>query len=158
MGPERAAKWLGAAARVEPDITACAVEHTHLGLAEAVDTLLGVPDRKEAARIARVRQSVDDLSLDLVDILELVHHEVADACQVGRQPVVPRLPVQQAMGVQLQVIEVQRLPLGLEPVIGRRHAYPEVAPVQQRVCSGFVVRTDLFPRALLCQLFCAASR
>ena len=66
------------------------VEDAHLGLAEAVDALLGIADHKEPATGARMRQGIDDLALQLVDILELVHHQVADAGQVGGQPAVPR--------------------------------------------------------------------
>jgi len=118
MSSERAAKQQGSTARVAPDIAACPVEHADLGLAEAIDALLGIADHEEAACVTRMRQRVDDLALDLVDVLELVHHEMVDAGEVGCQPVVPRLAVQQAMGVQLQVVEVQRLALILKPVVG----------------------------------------
>ncbi len=105
-------------ARVE--LGRAAAEDVHVGVAEAVDRLELVADREQVVALQRPQ----DAELDRVRVLELVDHDQLEALRpLGAR----RLVVQKVAGAQLEVVEVDRRPLGLRVVVGRAVA------VQQRV-------------------------
>ena len=113
------------------DVLRGAVEDSHLRLAEAVDALLGVADDEQPPAGGRVRQGVNDALLGHVRVLELVHHDVVQPLQVACQAGIPRLGVQQALGHQLQVVEVEGLAVGFHPVVHRHRPLPQSPPALQ---------------------------
>ena len=102
------------------DIAAGPVEDLDLRLAETVDALLGVADGEEPAAVARIGQGVEDFALHLVDVLELVHHQVVDAVDGRLHALVARLRAEQALCQPLQVVEIEGRQLCFESIIDRR--------------------------------------
>ena len=93
-------------------------EDRHVRVTEAVDRLELVADREQVVALERPQ----DPELDRVRVLELVDHDQLEALR----PALPRLRVgQQALRAQLEVVEVDRRPLGLRGVVGGAEALQE---------------------------------
>ena len=97
-----------------------AAEDVHVRVPEAVDRLELVADREQVVALERPQ----DAELDRVRVLELVDHDQLEAL---RPALAGRRVVEQVAGAQLEVVEVDRRPLGLRVVVGGAVA------VQQRV-------------------------
>ena len=81
-------------------------EDPDVGVPEAVDRLELVPDEEEVAFAQRTGEEVDQVALKAVRVLELVHHDRAEAERL----LVADLGVaaQQLPGLELEVLEVER--------------------------------------------------
>ena len=79
-------------------------EHPHVGVAEAVDGLELVADIEHLG--ATAGEKVDELALEAVRVLELVHHDRAEAERLAIADV--RVVAQQVACVQLEILEVER--------------------------------------------------
>ncbi len=100
-----------------------AAEDVHVRVAEAVDRLELVADREQVVALERL----EDPELDRVRVLELVDHDQREPLRPARAG---RRIVEQVAGAQLEVVEVDRRPLGLRGVVGGAEA------VQQAVDEG----------------------
>ena len=124
----------GDAARLAPLPRSLVVltKDAHIGVAEAVDRLVLVPDPEEVVP----RQQLEQLVLEPVGVLELVHQHVAEATGVGlAQSLVAG---EQVAGHQLEVLEVEAGALALGPFIALAVEVEQRA--QQRVVAGFALR------------------
>ena len=102
-----------------------ALEQLDIGVAEAVDRLLGVTDREQVVAGDRL----DQLELDPVGVLELVDHDPLEALGVLAAEVLAA--AQQLPGEQLEVLEVDprkgTLVLGVVPAEADQQPIHEVA-------------------------------
>ena len=85
-------------------------EHLDVGVAEAVDRLALVADAEQVAAVEHRQQLV----LQRVHVLELVHQHVVEALGVGEPDAL--VARQQVAGDQLEVLEVEPGALALEPL------------------------------------------
>ena len=83
------------------DLPPLLAEGVEVGVAEAVDRLQRVADDHQLRR--RAAEPVDEPDLKAVRVLELVDHHLPEARSVGAADL---LPLEQAGGEQLQVLEV----------------------------------------------------
>ena len=95
--------------RLQP--LAAALEQLHLGVAEAVDRLLGVPDREQVVS----GDGLDQLQLHPVGVLKLVHHDPGKPARVALAQLA--IGGEQATGDELEVLEVQPRHLTLAPLV-----------------------------------------
>src|SRR5207302_7437481 len=108
-------KHLGARAVVERererllDGLAPLAEDLHVRMAEAVDRLELVADEEELG--LRCPEQVDDLRLQAVRVLELVHEDRAEARPLALAQL--RLRAEKVSGAKLEVLEVERRLAGL---------------------------------------------
>ena len=107
---------------------AALLEQLDVGVAEAVDRLLGVADREQVP----VRDQLDQLELHLVGVLELVDHDPGKARPVPLAE--RRIGAQQLAALELEVLEVEPRNFAL----GTRVVLAEQAqqPVEQVVRPG----------------------
>ncbi len=91
------------------------LEEAHLGLAPAVDGLLGVPHHHQGAAGARLparQQAAEQGHLGLAGVLELVHQQMRQAAVQAQEQVAGVFHREQPQGGLLQGDEVQGLPAG----------------------------------------------
>jgi len=111
--------------------------HLDVRAAEAVDRLLRVPHDEQPARRAARRQHPEDLRLERVGVLELIHEDVAEPR--GEPPRDFGVRREERLGPQQQVHEIEPAPL--RPLVRRqRRARPG-----EEEAGGGVPRGD-FPQ------------
>ncbi len=105
-------------------------EDGDVGVAEPVDRLeLVAHDEEVARRVGAAGQKVEELGLESIRVLELVHHDRSEALALALADlgVVPQQPPR----VELQILEVERrlaaLRLGVRPREGREELLKEIA-------------------------------
>ena len=127
--------------RQRQDLRRCGsalAKDAHVRVAEAVDRLELVADEEEIGVLA---EEVDQLALEPVRVLELVHHDRAEAELLARADV--RVRTQQVPRAQLEILEVEHRLAVLRRLVLRGEA------VEQLLEEGAVVRGGLVERGLL---------
>ena len=117
---------------------AAVAEHLHVRVPEAVDRLELVADEEH---VSVRRDEVDQLALEAVRVLELVHHHRAETQLLAPADVLVR--PQQVARAQLQVLEVEHRLAVLRGLVLRREA------VEQILEEHAVARGDVVERRLL---------
>jgi len=104
------------------DLVAPFAEDLDVGVAEAIDRLELVADEEELALAVGPGQQVDELALEPVRVLELVHHDRAEAPALAAADLL--VVAQQLPRELLQVLEVERrlalLRLAVGGVVGEQ--------------------------------------
>jgi hypothetical protein len=128
-------------------LLAALTEDLDVGVTEAVDRLELVADEEELLAVGPLGEEVDDLALEAVRVLELVHHDRAET------PALPladrRVVTQQVTCLELEILEVERRLAVLRSPVGRAEALEELLEEIAVPRRQLVERRQLDPAARL---------